>query len=90
VYFLIIGPYRRRFEHATKVSKKQVFYFTTGIVLLYFVKGGPIDLIGHIILLASDRSKGLLPIRLILVGIAVSAGFSAISLFFSLKLNDET
>ena len=38
----------------------------------------------------SDRSKGLLPIRLILVGIAVSAGFSAISLFFSLKLNDET
>ncbi len=34
--------------------------------------------------------KGLLPIRLILVGIAVSAGFSAISLFFSLKLNDET
>lgn len=41
-------------------------------------------------MLASDRSKGLLPIRLILVGIAVSAGFSAISLFFSLKLNDET
>ncbi|KMY48674.1 FecCD family ABC transporter permease [Peribacillus loiseleuriae] len=43
-----------------------------------------------IVLLAYDRYKGLLPIRLILVGIAISAGFSAITLFFSLRLNEET
>ncbi|TKH28024.1 FecCD family ABC transporter permease, partial [Bacillus cereus] len=55
-----------------------------------FTFGGGVLAAFLIILLASDRSKGLLPIRLILVGIAVSAGFSAISLFFSLKLNDET
>lgn len=30
-YFLIIGPYRMRFEHATKVSKKQVFILRLGL-----------------------------------------------------------
>jgi len=43
-----------------------------------------------IILLAYDRIKGLLPIRLILTGIAVSAGFSAVTLFLSLRLDEET
>lgn len=48
-YFLIIGKYRTRFPNAEKVSKRQQFYFTSGIVLLYLVKGGPVDLLGHII-----------------------------------------
>lgn len=48
-YFVIIGPYRKNFSNSEKVSKKQILYFTMGIVLLYFVKGGPIDLLGHII-----------------------------------------
>ncbi len=72
--FLIIGPYRMRFEHATKVSKKQVFYFTTGIVLLYFVKGGPIDLIGHIIFSAHMFEMAVMYIAvppLLLLGIPV-------------------
>lgn len=43
-----------------------------------------------ILLLAYDPYRGILPIRLILVGIAISAGFSAITLFFSLRLNEET
>jgi iron complex transport system permease protein len=43
-----------------------------------------------IILLAYDGTKGLLPIRLILTGIAVSAGFSAVTLFLSLRLDEET
>ncbi|MEC0343008.1 FecCD family ABC transporter permease [Peribacillus frigoritolerans] len=43
-----------------------------------------------IVLLAFDRYKGILPIRLILVGIAISAGFSAITLFLSLRLDEET
>ncbi|MGE7762929.1 FecCD family ABC transporter permease [Peribacillus sp. NPDC097895] len=43
-----------------------------------------------IVLLAYDRYKGMLPIRLILIGIAISAGFSAITLFLSLRLDEET
>ncbi|WP_370876191.1 FecCD family ABC transporter permease [Neobacillus ginsengisoli] len=43
-----------------------------------------------ILLLAYDPYRGILPIRLILVGIAISAGISAITLFFSLRLNEET
>ena len=63
---------------------------SASILIPLFTFGGGVLAAFLIILLASDRSNGLLPIRLILVGIAVSAGFSAISLFFSLKLNDET
>ncbi|RRN70020.1 iron ABC transporter permease [Peribacillus simplex] len=43
-----------------------------------------------IVLLAYDRYKGILPIRLILIGIAISAGFSAITLFLSLRLDEDT
>ena len=56
---------------------------SASILIPLFTFGGGVLAAFLIILLASDRSKGLLPIRLILVGIAVSAGFSAISLFFS-------
>lgn len=48
-YFVIIGPYRSKFLNSERVSKKQILCFTAGIILLYFVKGGPIDLLGHII-----------------------------------------
>ncbi|MFH3675697.1 iron chelate uptake ABC transporter family permease subunit, partial [Acinetobacter baumannii] len=51
------------------------------ILIPLFTFGGGVLAAFLIILLASDQSKGLLSIRLILVGIAVSAGFSAISLF---------
>ncbi|NOU93700.1 iron chelate uptake ABC transporter family permease subunit [Paenibacillus sp. LMG 31456] len=43
-----------------------------------------------IVWLANDRHKGLLPVRLILIGIAVAAGFSAITLFLSLRLDEKT
>lgn len=55
-----------------------LFTFTGGILAALLI-----------ILLAYDRYEGTLPIRLILVGIAVSAGFSAITLFLSLRLNEE-
>ena len=42
-----------------------------------------------IVWLAYDRHEGILPIRLILVGIAVAAGLSAITLFLSLRLDEE-
>ncbi|WP_059052083.1 FecCD family ABC transporter permease [Paenibacillus senegalimassiliensis] len=43
-----------------------------------------------IFLFAYDRHRGILPIRLILVGIAVAAGISAVTLILSLKLDEET
>ncbi|MNM56388.1 Iron-uptake system permease protein FeuC [compost metagenome] len=43
-----------------------------------------------IVLLAYDRYRGLPPIRLILVGIAVEAGVSAVTLYLSLKLDEDT
>ncbi|MCP6680779.1 FecCD family ABC transporter permease [Bacillus nakamurai] len=43
-----------------------------------------------IVLLTYDKLNGFLTIRMLLVGIAVSAGFSAVTLFMSLRLNEET
>lgn len=43
-----------------------------------------------IFLVAYDRRRGILPIRLILVGIAVAAGVSALTLLLSLRLDQDT
>lgn len=48
-YLLIIGKYRHRFTNSEEVSKRKIFCFISGMLLLYFVKGGPIDLLGHIV-----------------------------------------
>lgn len=58
------------------------------IPLFTFVGGCLTALI--IILLTYDRYKGILPIRLILVGIAIAACFNAITLFLSLRLDEDT
>lgn len=73
-YFLIIGPYKKWFENAEKVKKSQMFYFTTGIILLYFVKGGPVDLLGHIVFSAHMFEMAVMYIAvppLLLLGIPV-------------------
>lgn len=53
-YYLITGPYRHKFggknEDAPSVS--QQIYFYIGLLLLYAVKGAPIDLLSHIMLSA--------------------------------------
>ncbi|MBB6672945.1 FecCD family ABC transporter permease [Cohnella nanjingensis] len=56
-----------------------LFTFAGGIVIAVIVFA-----------LSYDRYRGLLPIRLILVGIAVEAGFSAVTLFLSLRLDENT
>ncbi|WP_438349389.1 FecCD family ABC transporter permease [Paenibacillus sp. FA6] len=43
-----------------------------------------------IFIFAYDRHRGILPIQLILVGIAVAAGISALTLLLSLKLDQDT
>lgn len=60
------------------------------LVLPLFTFAGAVLVAVLIVLLAYDRHKGVLPIRLILVGIALAAGFSAITLFLSLRLDEGT
>lgn len=60
------------------------------LLIPLFTFGGGLLAAAVIVLLAYDRHEGLVPIRLILVGIAVAAGFSALTLYLSLKLDEET
>ena len=47
--FLITVIWRHRFEDSVPVTKKQIICFYVGMVLLYIVKGSPVDLLGHIL-----------------------------------------
>ncbi|MED1747589.1 MULTISPECIES: FecCD family ABC transporter permease [Bacillus] len=60
------------------------------LLIPLFTFGGGMLAAAVIVLLAYDRHEGLVPIRLILVGIAVAAGFSALTLYLSLKLDEDT
>ncbi|PRS43013.1 iron ABC transporter permease [Bacillus sp. NMCC46] len=60
------------------------------LLIPLFTFGGGLLAAAVIVLLAYNRQEGLVPIRLILVGIAVAAGFSALTLYLSLKLDEDT
>ncbi|MFP7341662.1 FecCD family ABC transporter permease [Bacillus safensis] len=60
------------------------------LLIPLFTFGGGLLAAAVIVLLAYDRHEGFVPIRLILVGIAVAAGFSALTLYLSLKLDEDT
>lgn len=47
-YFLITVKYRDRFAGSEPVTRRESLIFTLSIVLLYVIKGSPIDLMGHI------------------------------------------
>ncbi|WP_132005792.1 cytochrome c oxidase assembly factor CtaG [Mesobacillus foraminis] len=47
-YLLLVYKYYPRFKEGEKGKAGQTVYFTIGIVLLYAVKGSPLDLMGHI------------------------------------------
>lgn len=51
-YYLITGPYRHKISGAlvAKPTKKQKTYFYIAMILLYIVKGAPVDLLSHIML----------------------------------------
>ncbi|WP_040980502.1 MULTISPECIES: cytochrome c oxidase assembly factor CtaG [Oceanobacillus] len=51
-YFLITGPFRHKFGGTSSPSIKQKIYFYSALVLLYIVKGSPVDLMTHITLTA--------------------------------------
>ncbi|HLR40671.1 MAG TPA: cytochrome c oxidase assembly factor CtaG [Virgibacillus sp.] len=52
LYYLITGPYRHKFGGQDRPSVKQQSFFYIGLLLLYIVKGAPIDLMAHIMLTA--------------------------------------
>ena len=49
LYFLITKIWRHRFENTEPLKTKEVILFLSGMVLLYVVKGSPVDLLGHIL-----------------------------------------
>jgi iron complex transport system permease protein len=63
---------------------------SAALMIPLFTFGGGIIVAAAIFLLAYDRYRGLIPTRLILVGIAVAAGLGALTLLLSLKLDADT
>lgn len=51
-YFLITIKFREKFLTSEPLTRKEAALFTTGIVLLYFIKGSPLDLMGHLMFYA--------------------------------------
>lgn len=52
LYYLIVGPLRHRFTDAALPTVKQQVSFYISLVILYIVKGSPVDLLSHIMLTA--------------------------------------
>ncbi|WP_163970774.1 cytochrome c oxidase assembly factor CtaG [Oceanobacillus halotolerans] len=52
VYYLITGPLRHKFGGDVRPTIKQQVMFYVGLILLYIVKGAPIDILSHIMLTA--------------------------------------
>lgn len=48
VYYLVVFKYYHRFKEGAPATVKQASYFTAFIVVLYLIKGSPVDLMGHI------------------------------------------
>ncbi|WP_338469941.1 cytochrome c oxidase assembly factor CtaG [Niallia sp. XMNu-256] len=51
-YFLITIKYRHIFKDSNPLTKSQISLFILSMCLFYFVKGGPLDLMGHLMFYA--------------------------------------
>ncbi|RDU38449.1 cytochrome c oxidase assembly factor CtaG [Neobacillus piezotolerans] len=51
-YFLLTVNFRGRFTESEPLTAKQASYFVTAMILIYAIKGSPLDLMGHITLWA--------------------------------------
>jgi len=49
LYLLLTTKMRHRFQDSHPVTRNQIFFFMSGMVTLYVVKGSPVDLLGHIL-----------------------------------------
>lgn len=71
-YFLITIKFRDKFSTSEPLARREAALFTTGIVLLYLIKGGPIDLMGHLMFYAHMIQMAMLYLviaPLLIVGI---------------------
>lgn len=59
-YFLITVKFRERFRNSEPLTRKQGTIFTLTIILLYIVKGSPVDLMGHIMFYAHMTQMAIL------------------------------
>lgn len=48
-YFLLTIKYRTKFKGSEPLSVKQASFFLTAMILLYAIKGSPLDLMGHLL-----------------------------------------
>ncbi|WP_243386687.1 cytochrome c oxidase assembly factor CtaG [Bacillus kexueae] len=60
LYFYLIGPGRKHFNHSEDVTVKQKLYFVLAMVALYVSKGSPLDLFGHITFTGHMASMAIL------------------------------
>jgi len=52
LYFIITGPKRHIFGQVSKPTVSQQIFFYLGLLLIYVVKGAPVDLLSHIMMSA--------------------------------------
>lgn len=72
IYFAITGPLRNRFDDHDVVPTKKKVYFHIGLVAVYFGFGGPLYVLGHLMLsmhMSSTAIVYLIAPPLILLGI---------------------
>src|SRR5699024_7565708 len=69
LYYLITGPFRHKFGEVEKPTLNNQLFFYSGVVLLYILKGSPVDLLSHIMMSAHMAQMAFLymalPIMLI-------------------------
>ncbi|MED3552323.1 cytochrome c oxidase assembly factor CtaG [Cytobacillus praedii] len=59
-YFLITMKYRQKFSRSEPLTKGQAINFSLAIILLYIIKGSPIDLMGHLMFYAHMTQMAVL------------------------------
>ncbi|OMP68771.1 cytochrome c oxidase assembly factor CtaG [Domibacillus epiphyticus] len=60
LFFLLTVKWRKNFIHSEPLTKRQAVLFLTAIVVLFAVKGSPIDLLGHIMMTYHMIQMGIL------------------------------
>jgi putative membrane protein len=60
LYFAVIGPWRSYFKNSAPVTGKTKIFFVSSIVLLYAMKGSPVDLLGHLMFSAHMTQMAVL------------------------------
>lgn len=71
MYFLVTVKWRGAFKISEPLKRNEAIYFVLGMIVLYIVKGSPVDLLGHIMFTMHMTQMALL---LLLVPIFIIKG----------------